>query len=229
MSNRNKIIVILFIAYTFSVSISFAQQRDSLWSVLILKKGNNPEMRDNMAEYNPSGFFLFRNCFYDLEFDKGKRKTVRLIDIKQDTLMFIGISKKQDVNPTLSSTDTLIVDYRDIKTIHLIKGGVGSSKKVKCDKYYFIFSKTEINHWIDSKYVDNVFEYDSELTELVPKLSAHGVTYHFEYNGNLYNHSGINIQTQKYSDEEKLQALNGIMTVLDIIVNKRVNITIQRK
>ncbi len=186
-------------------------------------------MKENMVEYNSSGFFLFRNCFYDIELKEGKRQTVRLIDIKQDTLLFIGISKKQDIDPLLISTDTLVIHYQYIEKIHLLKDwGSENSKKIKCDKYYFIFNKTTINYWIDSKYANNVF-HDYGLTELVPRLSAHGVTYHFEYGGKLYYHSGIKVQIPKYNDEEKRQTLNGIMTVLDLIVNKQVNITIRKK
>jgi hypothetical protein len=66
------------------------------------------------------------------------------------------------------------------------------------------------------------------MSELVPRLSSNGITYHFEYDGKLYYHSGIKVQTPKYSDEQKINALNGVLTVLDLIVNKRLSVTIQR-
>jgi hypothetical protein len=204
-------------------------QRDSLWSVFILEKGKNPEIKEDMIEYSPLGFFLYRNCFYDIELKKGKRQTIRLIDIKQDTLVFIGISSRTDVNPNLTSTDTLVIDYQDIRRIHLLRNwDVGNSRKIRADKHYFIFQKTTIDYRLDSKY-GNVFGNDDGLTELTPRLSAHGTTYHFEHNSKLHYHSGIEVKTPKYSDEEIAQTLNGIMTVLDFIVNKRVNVTVSRR
>lgn len=32
----------------------------------------------------------------------------------------------------------------------------------------------------------------------------------------------------KYSDEDKLRVLNGVLTVLNVIVNKRLDVTIQK-
>ena len=81
-------------------------QTDSVWNVLILKKGNQPEIKDNMATFSQTGFYLYRNCFYDMEFHDKTKKTLRLIDIKPGTLIFIGISQKKDGSITPSATDT---------------------------------------------------------------------------------------------------------------------------
>ena len=62
----------------------------------------------------------------------------------------------------------------------------------------------------------------------MPRLSSYGITYHYEYGGKLYYHSGIEVHTPKYSDEQKTKALNGVMTVLNLIVNKRLNVTIKK-
>jgi hypothetical protein len=104
--------------------------------------------------------------------------------------------------------------------------GAENSKKIKCDDYYFIFHKSVINNKYESKYA-NVFP-SGEPNELIPRLSSYGITYHYEYGGKLYYHSGIKVHTPKYSDEQKIKALNGVLTVLNLIVNKRVNVTIQK-
>ena len=36
-------------------------QSDSLWNVMVLKKENQPEMKNNMAEFSTTGFYLYRN------------------------------------------------------------------------------------------------------------------------------------------------------------------------
>ncbi len=202
-------------------------QSDSIWNVMILKKGNQPEIKDNMAVFSQTGFYLYRNCFYDLEFRDKTKKTLRLIDIRPDTLIFIGISEKRDTNFTQTAKDTFLIDHKNIDKLLLIKDwGTENSKKINCNDYYFIFHKSVIDNRYESKYA-NVFP-DGDKNELVPRLSSYGITYHYEYGGKLYYHSGIKVHTTKYSDEQKTKALNGVLTVLNLIVNKRVNVTVQK-
>ena len=208
-------------------SDSFGQS-DNIWNVMILKKGNQPEIKDNMAEFSQTGFYLYRNCFYDLKFRDKTKKTLRLIDIKPDTLIFIGISEKRDSNFTEVAKDTFLIDYKSISKLLLIKDwGAENSKKINCDDYYFIFHRSVIDNRYDSKYA-YVFPSGDSKNELVPRLSSGGITYHYEYGGKLYYYSGFTVQTTKYSDEQKTKALNGVLTVLNLIVNKRLTVTIQK-
>jgi len=217
--------IMIFFLILFQ-SDSFGQS-DSIWNVMVLKKGNQPEIKDNMAVFSQTGFYLYRNCFYDLEFRDRTKKSLRLIDIKPDTLIFIGISGKRDYNLAQVSKDTFLIDYKSIKNLLLLKDwSAETSKKIKCDDYYFIFHKSVIDNRYESKYA-KVFP-DGDSNELVPRLSSYGITYHYEYGGKLYYHSGIKVHTPGYSDEQKSKALNGVMTALNLIVNKRLNVTIQK-
>ena len=220
-------IVRLFIVFLiFFQAESFAQP-DSIWNVMILKKGNQPKIKDNMAEFSETGFYLYRNCFYDLKFRDKTKKTLRLVDIKPDTLVFIGISEKKDSNPGQKAKDTFLVDHKSIGQLLLIKDwGAKNSKKVDCDDYYFIFHRSVIDNRYESKYA-YVFPDGNSKDELVPRLSSAGITYHYEYGGKLYYYSGFTVQTTKYSDEQKAKALNGVLTVLNLLVNKRLNVTVQ--
>ncbi len=202
-------------------------QSDSIWNVMILKKGNQPEIKDNMTKFSQTGFYLYRNCFYDLEFRDKTKKTLRLIDIRPDTLIFIGISEKRDSNFAQVSKDTFLIDYKSIGKLLLMKhGGAKISKKINFDDYYFIFHKSVIDNRYESKYA-YVFP-DGDSNELVPRLSSDSITYHYEYGGRLYYYSGFTVQTTQYSNEQKSKALNGVLTVLNLIVNKRLTIPIQK-
>ncbi|MCX6186375.1 MAG: hypothetical protein NTU43_05160 [Bacteroidetes bacterium] len=206
-------IVRLIIFFVIFSQFNAFGQSDSLWNVMILKKGNQPEMKDNMAEFSPTGFYLYKNCFYDLKFRDKTKRTLRLIDIKLNTLIFIGISRKKDTDLTQVAKDTFLINYKSIDKLLLLKDwGSETSKKIKCDDYYFIFHKSLIENRYESK-LDYVFS-DSK-SELVPRLSSYGITYHYEYGGKLYYHSGIKVQTPKYSDEQKIKALNGVLTVCE--------------
>lgn len=216
----------LLIFFAFFFQISAYSQSDSIWNVMILKKENQPVIKDNTAEYSNTGFFLYRNCFYDLKFVDNTIKTLRLIDIKPDTLIFIGISDKMDSSPSIVSTDTFSVDYRTIDKLLLVKNWTTeSSKKVDCKGLHFIFYKSLISNNYNSKLA---FVFPDFQSEIIPRLSSHGITYHYEFSGKLYYHSGIKVQVPRFDDEEKIKTLKGVMTVLDLIVNKRINVTIQK-
>jgi len=218
----------ILIVFLILFQVDSFGQSDSVWNVMILKKGNQPKIRDNMAEFSETGFYLYRNCFYDLKFKGKTKKILRLVNIKPDTLTFIGISEKRDSNLAQSSKDTFLVDYKSIDQLLLIKDwGAKDSKKVDCDDYYFIFHKSVIDNRYESKYA-YVFPDGKSKDELVPRLSFDGITYHYEYGGKLYYYSGFTVQTTKYSDEQKTKALNGVLTALNLIVNKRVDIRIQK-
>ena len=217
--------IMMFILILFQ-NDSFGQS-DSVWNVMMLKKGNQPEIKDNMATFSQTGFYLYRNCFYDLKLRDKKKETLRLIDIKPDTIIFIGISEKTDSNFTQAAKDTFLIDYRNIGKLLLIKDwGAENSKKINCDDYYFIFHKSVIDNKYHSKYA-RVFP-NGDSTELVPRLSSDGITYHYEYGGRLYYYSGFTVQTTKYSDDQKAKALNGVLAALNLIINKRLTVTIKK-
>ena len=209
-------------------SDSFGQS-DSIWNVMILKKGNQPKIKENMAKFSQTGFYLYRNCFYDLEFDDKTKKTLRLIDIKPDTLVFIGISPKTDADLTQVAKDTFLIDYKTIRKFLLIKDwGAKNSKKINCDDYYFIFHRSTIQNNYESKYA-YVFPDGNSKNELVPRLSADSITYHYEYGGKLYYYSGFTVQTTAYNAEQKKKALNGVLTVLNLIINKQLIVPVKKK
>lgn len=219
------------ITRTLIIFLIFSQfnvfgQSDSIWNVMILKKDNKPVIKENMAAFCTTGFYLYRNCFYDLKFKDKTKKTLRLIDIKPDTLIFIGISEKTDVDINKIAKDTFVVDYKCIDKLLLLKDwSTELSKKNNCDDFYFIFHKSLIENRYESKFT---FVFPDFKSEIVPRLSSKGITYHYEYKGKLYYYSGIKVQTLKYSDEEKIKALNGVLTVLDLILNKKLNIRIEK-
>ena len=41
-------------------------QVDSSWNVLLLEKGNKLEMKPDMAALSKTGFYLYKNCVYEI-------------------------------------------------------------------------------------------------------------------------------------------------------------------
>ena len=209
---------LVIIAFIFIQMISFGHTKDSL-DVFLLKKGENLEMKDCMAEYSSSGFYLYRNCFYDIQLHDKSIHSLKLIDIKPDSLVFHDIADFQynELNP--SHSDTLIIHFMEIKKILLMKDWDSKkTKKIWCSDYHFLFHKSSDIKIFESKY-KKVLSRD-ELTELVPRLGAKGITYHFEYNGELYNYPDIEVITPKYSNEEQLKAFRAIENALFLLFNE---------
>ena len=199
-------------------------QRDSAWNVMVLKKGKEPVVRNTMTTYQPTGFFLYRNCFYDLQLQDKREVTLRLIDIQLDTLVFVGISKKLDANRSLPPSDTLKMNYQAIAKILLKKNNLfGSHKKIKRKNHHFIFQKSLKPYFVKGKRA-YVFPGSERKEKLVPRLLHDGVFYFFEYDGELLRYSESQVVTSDYNNEEKKNMLRATQMMLDLMLNKRVYI-----
>ncbi len=228
---KSNINLIKSVILLFSVLLitNASGQADSVWSVLILKKGKTPELKNNMAEFSNTGFYLYKNCFYDIAVFNQKVKTYKLIDVKKDTLIFQTVSSKTDNPNIVGSSDTLAIQYKSIKALYLAKIGTSKGrKKIDCSDFYFIFSKTADEFLLQSKF-EAIFSEQNDKTELVPRFTTKGISYFYEYKNKLYYHSVVEIQPTKYTNEQKEKVLKSVLTALDIIINKRVTITTTRE
>lgn len=213
MNQKLSILKLSFVISFIMLTHLAYSQTDSTWSVMILKKDNSFELREHMAEYSPTGFYLYRNCFYDLDIQGNKFKTLRLIDIRQDSLVFVGISPKDDVHLNVVSQDTSIIDYRKIKRICLVKEWYKETGPILiCNEFHFVFFKSPIRHSLASKTTMP----NQPKNECIPRLSAYGITYHTECFGKLYYQYGIKPEDREYG-EDKASAGMVAVTILKII------------
>ncbi len=216
MPQNIKIIIFLFALLKPDFSDA---QNDSAWAVFVIKKGHEPSMRDNMAGYSNSGFYLYQNCLYTFSLNGEKPKIGRLVSLKPDTLFFQmnGDSNNIQVAP-INLLESLL--FSDNWTPN-------QKKKIKVKKHLFIFTRSDVAHSIPSKYVfitpDQKIKY-----ELIPTPTLKRICYYTYFEGHLLYHSGVEIDPPKYSDEEKEKALKAVLTVLDAVVNKRVIISIDK-
>jgi len=220
---KSKLILVLLLF----ISIISYSENDSIWNVMILKKGEQPEVRSNMIEYNPKGFYLYRNCFYDIELIDKSKQTLRLVDIKMDTLRFVRISKRKDKKIVILPEDTININFKTINNIILVNNWDSyRGKKIKCNKYYFIFFQSQIDNTYESKF-DYVFPSREFKNELFPRLSKNGITYHYEYDGKIYYHSGLKPIKPLLNPDEMENTLKAVNIVFDLIVNKRITFPIK--
>ena len=78
----------LLILILFFLSFPVWGQLDSTWNVLLLEKGNTFEDKSDKASLSKTGFYLYKNCVYEIELKNKSRIGGRLLAIKPDTLYF---------------------------------------------------------------------------------------------------------------------------------------------
>lgn len=161
-------------------------QIDSSWNVLLLEKGNNFEIKPNMATLNKTGFYLFKNCVYEIDLKNQKHISGRLIDVKPDTLVFTNFFNANVAFSAGAKLDTFAIHYKNLDKINLISDRtLGLYNKYSFDNYNFIFKRDTANYSFPSNWVA-IYNNDSLKYELVAHLTEQGINTLFEDNGRTY-------------------------------------------
>lgn len=184
----------------------------------VIKKGKEPVVREHMSDYNPTGFYLYENCLYNFQLKKGKVQTARLISVKPDTLVFKAPGEYVEFNVKADSIQYFYIS--DHWTPN-------ATKKVKMKNHQLLFTPSSKRNFIPGKSA-YVFPDMKEKYELIPSPTKERIVYFFYYEGQLFYHSGEEIDPPKYSQEEREKVQELILTALDILVNQRVDIVIQK-
>jgi hypothetical protein len=167
---------LLLALFCLTFLFSHAQENSCL-NLLVHQKGVKPKMRANMVTQSDAGFYLYRNCIYNIGHGNGIKKNYQLIDITPT-----GIIVKQ---PFLAGKDTALL-YADINTLYL------TSEKnvewfVELDLKNYEFKVTEDSSlcYLPSQ-TKSIYKKDDTLFELVPYLTIGGVQYLYEEDGDVF-------------------------------------------
>jgi len=194
-----------FITLLFSLSLIIVAwgQTDSFWNVLLLEKGNKLEIKSDMASFNKTGFYLYKNCVYDIELKNKKQISGRLIDIKPDTLYFTNFFNSNVAAFSNAKFDTFAVYYKDLDKLKLIADrAIGWYMKYSFDNFNFTFKKDTINYLFPSDWVV-IFKNDPMPYELVAHMTAQGINTLFEEGGRTYYFYGIGMEKPDLSKMDK--------------------------
>src|SRR5438105_14433524 len=112
---------IAFILLLNLLCISAFGQRDSCWTVLLLQKGKTLEMKQDMKSFCKTGFYLYRNCIYEIELKNKMRIGGRLVDIKPGVLIFTSYFNENVARKALSKNDTLKISFMELDKLRLIE------------------------------------------------------------------------------------------------------------
>ena len=184
-----KKIIIILILLLLNVS-SFAQP-DSCWSALVLNNKAELKIRPDMSSFSQSGFYLYRNCIYDIVTKNGYSYSGRLVDIKKDSLYFTNYFNLYTAFKAGSKLDTIPLHYRELDKLKLIADrSTGNYIKYSLDNFDFVFKKDTIRHHLQSHW-ENIFVNDKKPYELVPHLTSQGVNLLYEESGRTYYFYGL--------------------------------------
>lgn len=185
MINKQFAIVLVFILAT----ISTYAQTDSCWTALLVGKDKQPVLREHMVSFNKDGFYMYRNCVYDIRTKSGAQYSGKLVDIKPDTLYFTNYSQTVAKYAGFEF-DTIPVYYKELNKLRLINDrSLGLYTEHSFDKFDFIFKK-DTTHCGLTVYQEKIYSNDSTVYELTPYLTDQGIDLLYKNNGHTYYYQG---------------------------------------
>ena len=192
MSQKNIYIISLVIILQL-LTTTLLGQVDSCWTVLLVKKNNTFTEKKDMAAFSKTGFYLYRNCIYEIQTNRGDHYSGRLIDIQPDTLSFSRFFNKNVASKVGIRQDTLKFHYRQLDKLSLIADrSLNLSTQYDLGAFNFIFKKDTRNCSLPSRW-EKIFINDDMLYEIVPHLTEQGISYLFEERGATYYFYGTGI------------------------------------
>lgn len=174
-------------------------QSDSCWTLLLLERSHTIEERPDMATLSSHGFYLYRNCIYDISLTYGTRYNGRLVDIRQDTLLFTNYFNGAVAALHHQTLDTMLIEISRLDRLNLVADrSMGIFQRISFSKYEFIFKKQAKHCSLRSDWTQ-LYSNDTTWHELVPFLTAQGLDLLYEEKGLTYYYQGSGMQKR---DEE---------------------------
>ena len=99
-------ITFIIIAILLSTFKLFGQT-DSCWTVLLVKNGKTPDYTKPIkGKFSPDGFYLYRNCIYEIDLIDKRKLSGRLIEITKETFSFTNFFNQNVAIKAQSTLDT---------------------------------------------------------------------------------------------------------------------------
>lgn len=186
MNTKYSIKLLVSIFLLLELSITAFGQKDSCWTILLLKKGHTLQVRNEMVSVNDNGFHLYRNCLYDIEIKSKQRYIARLIDVRKDSLFFTNFLNANVAKQQHKVFDTLKLGISDITRFFFIADRMMDlHSDILLSNYDITFSRDTLNCSLEVRKQPIYFD-DTTKYELVPYLTAQGINSLYEQNGYTY-------------------------------------------
>ena len=153
-------------------------------------KQDNFSAEKNDYQPGKKGFYLYENCIYTLIIGNSRQYNARIITISKDSILLAthfnaAVAKKQK-----TVLDTLSISPADIRTIRLIGDRtMGIFHNIELKKYRYEFTTDTLPKRFN---IDTIHVYTNmpQQYELLPFLTAQGLDWLYEEDGDTYYFQG---------------------------------------
>lgn len=182
-------LIILFLLLT-----GFVHAQPFSQNLYFKKSGQPSNFKD--TDYKPSkkGFYIYRNCFYNLALKNKVQVMAKVTDIRNDSIYYTKSLNDKPANPSGIPSDTFSLHPSQIRKIRLIGDRImGIYSVYSLRNHQYVFEQSVAPKKFDPAFRE-VFSKDSSQSvnyELVPYLTAQGLDVLYEQCGVTYYYRGI--------------------------------------
>ena len=199
------IIIIALICLISITTACFAQDNASQ-NLYFAKK--NSEVVFGAKDYQPSkkAFYIYRNCIYNVVLKDKRWVSMRVIDIRNDSIYYSPHFNAGEAAPNSERIDTLALHPRQLRKIKMIGDRIfGLYKNYSLARCRYVFEKGDT---LKSFAPQTTISYSKDSTrsityELVPYLTAQGLDMIYEKRGVSYYYEGMSPQVDEDTTPKK--------------------------
>jgi hypothetical protein len=162
-------------------------------NLFFIKNGLHPVTSDKDYKPRKEGFFIYRNCVYDLVLKNKLQLSAKIIDVKNDSLYYTLYTKENELQHHGDRQDTFHLHPSQIRRIKMIGDrlmGIYSNCYVNHYKYVFEQSLEPKKLNTDFKTIYSADSTNSTTYEVVPYLTAQGLDLLYQQCGATYYYEG---------------------------------------
>jgi hypothetical protein len=188
-----RIIIIALVSVWSFTTASFAQE-DSSQNLYFVKK--NRKVIFGEHDYQPGkkeAFYIYRNCLYDFVFKDNRQLSIRIIDIRNDSVYYTRHLQEKEVSPNDGREDTLALHPMQLKKLKMIGDRVfGLYSSYSLSKCRYVFEKSDSPKVFITRTTTSYSKDSSRSAtyELLPFLTAQGIDIVYEQRGATYYYEG---------------------------------------
>lgn len=194
----------LFILASFS-AVCLAQS-DSSQNLYFVPNDREAIFKQNDYQPGKNAFYIYRNCIYDLVLKNKKAISIRVMDIRNDSIYYISAFNHSVAPRNNEHNDTLALHPLQLKKIRLIGDRILG--------LYSGYSLTNCRYVFEKSHAPKVFPVEKKVSyaadssysiayELVSYLTAQGLDKVFEQGGYTYYYEGAVPEAPKDTLQKK--------------------------
>lgn len=187
-------IIIIALVSACSITTACFAQEDSSQNLYFVKKKR--EVVFGKHDYQPGkkeAFYIYRNCLYDFVFKDNRQLSIRVVDIRNDSVYYTRHLQEKEISPNDGREDTLVLHPAQLKKLKMIGDRVfGLYSSYSLSKCRYVFEKSDSPKVFVTRTTTSYSKDSSRSAtyELVPFLTAQGIDIVYEQRGATYYYEG---------------------------------------